>query len=465
MRISGLFMIALLISAQVASIAPADSQETSYIPDRRLVLTENADLPGGDIQSIFDTTLEACETSCLANGQCRAITFNTKANSCFLKSGTGDQQPYVGAYSGFVLAGDNAVLSTAAARAAELGFLGPVDFDAALTQARRLGRDHLTNNWTADDLLSAAASARNAGDLRAALRYQGAALNLTDAADQWVEYAQLLSDLSQNTTGNREEMRGRALSASVNGYLRANRPALQASALLVMARALQDSDRGRDMIPALRLAQSIQPRDDAAALLDDAIAKYGFRIAEHRVDSDAARPRICATFNSRLIASGTDYAPFVQLPETGLSVEASDRQICIDGVTHGKRYAVTFRQGLPAADGEVLAKDTTLQLYIRDRAASISFPGRAYILPRAAQSGIPVQTVNTAKLDLTLQRISDRNLVRAMVEDYLARPLDYYTAEYFNRQFAEEVWRGAADMANAEPNRDVTTRLPLDAVL
>jgi alpha-2-macroglobulin len=465
MRISGLFMIALLILAQVASFAPADAQETSYIPDRRLVLTENADLPGGDIQSIFDTTLEACETSCLANGQCRAITFNTKANSCFLKSGTGDQQPYVGAYSGFVLAGDNAVLSTAAARAAELGFLGPVDFDAALTQARRLGRDHLTNNWTADDLLSAAASARNAGDLRAALRYQGAALNLTDAADQWVEYAQLLSDLSQNTTGNREEMRGRALSASVNGYLRANRPALRASALLVMARALQDSDRGRDMIPALRLAQSIQPRDDAAALLDDAIAKYGFRIAEHRVDSDAARPRICATFNSRLIASGTDYAPFVQLPETGLSVEASDRQICIDGVTHGKRYAVTFRQGLPAADGEVLAKDTTLQLYIRDRAASISFPGRAYILPRAAQSGIPVQTVNTAKLDLTLQRISDRNLVRAMVEDYLARPLDYYTAEYFNRQFAEEVWRGAADMANAEPNRDVTTRLPLDAVL
>ncbi|MGB5869873.1 MAG: MG2 domain-containing protein, partial [Albidovulum sp.] len=121
--------------------------------------------------------------------------------------------------------------------------------------------------------------------------------------------------------------------------------------------------------------------------------------------------------------------------------------------------------GLPAADGEVLAKDTTLQLYIRDRAASISFPGRAYILPRAAQSGIPVQTVNTAKLDLTLQRVSDRNLVRAMVEDYLARPLDYYTAEYFNGQFAEEVWRGAADMANAEPNRDVTTRLPLDAVL
>ena len=114
------------------------------------------------------------------------------------------------------------------------------------------------------------------------------------------------------------------------------------------------------MIPALRLAQDLAPRDDTAMLLADAIGKYGFRIEETQVQSDLAAPRICVIFNGNLIAAGTDYAPFVQTPETGLSVEASERQICIDGVTHGKRYTLTFREGLPAADGEILAQDTDI---------------------------------------------------------------------------------------------------------
>jgi alpha-2-macroglobulin len=461
MRFPGLVLIAALIMPVQSVMA----QDRSYLPERRLVLTENTDLPGSDIQSVFDTTLETCEASCLANDQCRALTFNSKASACFLKSGIGQAQPFVGAYSGYVLAANPGSSGTAAAGAATLGFLQGADFDAALTQAQGLANEHITGTWTADELATAARQARSAGDLSTAMHFEGAALNLTDRADQWVEYAQMLGDLARADRSNRQALADRSISAALNGYLRAGNPALQATALLVMAEGFQLAERGREMIPALRLAQSIQPRDDAAALLDDAIGKYGFRIEEHSVDSDAANPRICATFNSRLIASGTDYTPFVELPETGLSVEATGRQICIDGVTHGKRYVITFRQGLPAADGETLAKNTSLQLYVRDRAPGVTFPGRAYILPRAAESGIPVVTVNASKLKLSLQRISDRNLVRAMQEDYLARPLDYYTADYFNAQYTEQVWTGEAEVAAADANRDVTTRLPMDAVL
>lgn len=164
------------------------------------------------------------------------------------------------------------------------------------------------------------------------------------------------------------------------------------------------------------------------------------------------------------MASGVDYANFVQLADTGLAVEASDNRICISGVEHGKRYTLTFREGLPAAT-ETLAKDIVVQAYVRDRAPAVRFPGRAYILPRAAESGIPVETVNTAKLDLTLNRISDRNLVRAFADDYVGRSLDYWSADYFTSQYAEQVWTGEADTAQAEANRDVTTRLPMDAVL
>ena len=461
MRFRGLLLLAVLV-AQAASVA---AQDQSYVPERRLVVTENTDFTGSDLQSIFDTTLDACEVACLADSRCMAFTFNARANSCFLKSGVSDQVAFYGAYSGWVRTADDGAADRAGRRAAEVGFLTSVDFDAALQQARGLANEHITGDGPAIDILAAAAQARADGDILGASRFQGAALNLTDAADQWVEYGQMLFDIAAAGNSDTQAFSSRALSASVNAYLRADSAELQVTALFLMAQSLEISQRGREMIPALRLAQSLSRRDDAEALLTDAIGKHGFRIAEHTVQSDTAAPRICATFNADLIASGTDYAPFVQMPESGLSVEASDRQICIDGVQHGKRYVVTFREGLPSADGEILARDTTLQLYVRDRAPAVRFPGRAYILPRAAESGIPVETVNTAHLRLTLQRVSDRNLVRAAQDDTIARQMDTWSADHFNSQMAEQVWTGAADVTEAGANRDVTTRLPMDAVL
>ena len=67
------------------------------VPVKRLAISENTDLPGGDIASIFDTTLDACEAACLTNKQCQAFTFNTKNGSCFAKKGQGDPQPFDGA--------------------------------------------------------------------------------------------------------------------------------------------------------------------------------------------------------------------------------------------------------------------------------------------------------------------------------------------------------------------------------
>jgi hypothetical protein len=85
----------------LACVGPSLAQD--LIPERRLVLTDNTDLPGGDLQSIFDTTLEACERACLTNPSCNAFTFNTLKGACFPKSGPGTATPFNGALSGFVL--------------------------------------------------------------------------------------------------------------------------------------------------------------------------------------------------------------------------------------------------------------------------------------------------------------------------------------------------------------------------
>ncbi|GGH43197.1 alpha-2-macroglobulin family protein [Frigidibacter albus] len=455
--------VALVAGALALQAPQALAQTGPLVPERRLVMTVGVDFPGGDIQSIFDTSLEACQAACLANASCTAFTFNSRSGSCFPKNGVSDMQPYDGAYSGWVREAEAGLAARAATRAGELDFLQEYDFTVAYEQAMGLAGRHTTGDWTAEDLLAVAARDRAEGNYTSAAELQGAALNLTDAADQWVEYSRLLL-LAQVSDNDRSDYRNRALSAAINGYLRADAPAVRAAALLEMAAAFEAVERGREMIPALRLAQALQPRDDTAAWLQEAIGKYGFRIESHEVRADSARPQICAIFNETLVPAGVDYATFLRLPETGLAVEASDRQICISGVTHGQRYDVTFREGMPAQSGEELAADVTLNLYVRDRSPGASFPGRAYLLPRAEGAGLPVQTVNTEKLDLSLARLSDRNLIRAIQNDYFGRPLEYYEAEYLSAEMTEEVWTGTAEVV-MEVNRDMTTRLPLDEAL
>ncbi|KMK65933.1 alpha-2-macroglobulin family protein [Puniceibacterium sp. IMCC21224] len=444
-------------------ILPAVAQQS--VPDRRIVVTRNVDFYGADLQSLFDTTLDACQRVCLSDTACQAFTFNSRSNACFPKSTISDRKPYDGAVSAQVYATDRDVLAQSVGRAADLRFLRDSDRGAALTEAQALGARHAGGEWDVAALLQAAGDSRAAGELRSALNWTGAALAQSDAADQWVEYARLSADYGATLRGSdQRNLRNRALLAAVNGYLRAPSAPVQINALIEMARALETLNRGRDMIPALRLAETLGDRGDVTTLLDDAIGKYGFRIVETSVDSDSATPRICAEFSEPLIRAGQDYTPFVRLPDARLVVQSDERQICISGVEHGERYSLTFRAGLPSADGEELVRDVPLSLYVRDRAPSVRFPGRAYVLPRSADAGLPVETVNLSELDLSLSRISDRNLLRTMQDSYFGRPLSQYQQDYFQSDMAEEIWTGTGEVEQSL-NADVLTRLPLGDVV
>lgn len=434
------------------------------VPERRIAISRNVDFPGHDIRSIFDTSFEACTRACLSDPNCAAFTFNARSNSCFPKTATTERSPFEGALSAIVLPTQARVLANAATRRAELEFLSDWDIENARKQAEDLAKRHYVNDWTAEALLNAAREARAQGNIVNAMKFTGSALTLTDAADQWVDYADLLLSIRTDNRNERRSYRTRALQAAINGFLRAEGAALRATALEVMARALEANERGRDMIPALRLAQELSPREALAEMLDDAIGKYGFRITDHEVDSDAASPRICAVFAEDLVKAGVDYTPYLRLPEPGLNVTHEGRQLCVEGVKHGQRYRLTFRAGLPAASGEKLAHDVTLTQYVRDRSPSVRFPGRAYVLPKTGEAALPVVTVNTDKLELVLRRVSDRNLLRAFQEDYFGRPLSVWETENFEDKVAEEVWRGSGE-TGMELNQDVTTRLPVGEII
>ncbi len=460
--IAGVFSAFLL--AAPGLLAPTALAAQDLIPDRRFVLSENIDLPGGDISSIFDTTLEACETACETNKACTAFTFNTRNGSCFAKANPGEGAEYQGAYSGHVLTAYAGAEALAKTRRAELGFIPSWETDGIVAQARNLANTHVTNGFTAEEHQNASAGAEASGDYVGASRFAGAALNLTDSAEGWLEYARLLYLAGNQDTSNQYNFRSLSYQAAVNAYLRADNKALQHNILLTMGQALEGIDRGRDTVQALRLAEKLQHRDDTAKALDDAIAKYGFRVTENTVDADSVRPRLCVNFSEDL-AKGVDYSSFVQLPAPDLTVSFDGyRQLCVEGLQHGARESVTFREGLPAADGQVLAKSVEITSYIRDRNPGVRFPGRGYVLPRGGDPAIPVETVNTEKLDLTLFRVTDRNLLRAIQNNYFGSPIMEYQEEYVDGEIGTKLWSGSA-VVPQEVNRDLTTRLPLGEAL
>lgn len=458
----------VLFSALLACLMlgnPLKAQDLPLIPPKRVNVVPGIDLPGGDLAQLFDTTLDACEKACLTNDRCTAFTFNTRNNSCFPKASPGAAQPFPNAVSAFVLKAAEGAEARAKVARADLAFLSDQDLAAARDMAERLGRTHTSNGFSAEEHLAAAAQAEAEGNILQAMRFMGAATNLTDSGADWAEYARLLLASAGLDRANAASHLQRAVIAATNAYLRAGSAPLRHNILLTMAEALEQRGRGRDMVPALRLAQSLQFRDDTEAMLDTAIGKYGFRIVENQVQADSPRPRLCATFSEDLVRSGLDYESFVQLPEPGLTVTSDGwRTLCVEGLSHGARYTVTFRDGLPAADGQTLAKSVPISAYIRDRVAAVRFPGRSYVLPKGDQAALPVITVNTDKLDLILYRVTDRNLLRAFQNGYFSQPMSDWQESYFDGEVGAEVWKGSATVP-VDVNKDVTTRLPMTEAL
>lgn len=447
--ISITYVFSLLIFATAASAQ-------SPVPEFRYVTTRGADFYGSDLDALFDTDLNSCIQACSANARCTAFTYNARSNACFPKSGITRQEPYQGAVSAQKITTPDQTLTLARTRAATLDVLRPADLERAAQQARDLGFLH---NADGRDLNTVLEAARTAGNRRLSMLWTGVAVSLSDAPDLWVEYARQLLAINPQGFTEKRDLRNRTLSAAINGYLRAADPGTQIAALMTLADALEKAERGRDMIPVLRLAEQVQPREDVLAALDQAIGKYGFRVVNSTVESNAAAPRICVQFSEPLIKAGVDYDPFVQRDE-GLVVQIDDAQLCVDGVVHGQRYRLTLRESLPAASGETLRHSVGLTHYVRDRSPSVRFPGRSYVLPKSADAALPVETVNLAELDLTLRRISDRNLLRAVQQDFFGRPLNEWQEREFSGEIAEDIWTGTAEVSN-QLNQTMTTRLPM----
>ncbi len=456
MKISAVFALLTFIFLPIQTFA-----QESPIPARRSIMSEGMDFYGGDIRAIFDTELQACESACIADNSCVAFTFNQNKGACFLKDSLDSMQPFNGALSAEIIDTPRRILQNGAIQAGRLGFLPAGFLSDATYQAERFGEDYPVNQQDIKRLNSQVRVALKTHDYNTAYWARAAVVNITDRAADWLDLGQLAIVFK---TENKSDLYWIATSSAINAFLRSTSAKVQADAMVLLAQTLETRGYGAEMIPALQLAQSIVPSNDTEVALARAMDLYGFRVVEHQLDNNAASPRICVVFSDDLLQNDIDYAKYVRTDVGNLPVDVVDRQLCIDGFTHGQRARITLREGLPAANGEKLRASVDLEIYVRDRTPSVRFVGRSYVLPKSANATIPIISVNATEVALRIHRIGDRNLLRSIQDSTFGRALNGYTESWIAERLGELVWEGFG-VLESTLNEDITTALPIGDAL
>ncbi|MDR3467036.1 MAG: alpha-2-macroglobulin [Xanthobacteraceae bacterium] len=311
-------------------------------------------------------------------------------------------------------------------------------------------------------LKSDADAAFRRNDTRSGLQTLGQIAAIApDDASNWLRIARAIFQVRPVDSKEQTFLLERASTAAYIAYQRAGNPGEEADALATLGQALADRKLWRPALDSLRTSLDLREVAEVRASYEKLRDDHGFRLLDYSVDSDAASPRVCFQFSENL-AKRVDFAPFVALGGTDKpALSTEDQQLCVEGLTHGERYTVNLRAGLPSAVKETLPKSAEFNIYVRDRKPFVHFTGRAYVLPRTGQRGIPLVSVNTPAVAVTIYRIGDRNLINTVLGDDFQGSLSSYSATALGDETGVKVWSGEI-ATETRLNEDVTTAFPVD---
>ncbi|MBN8987349.1 MAG: alpha-2-macroglobulin family protein [Rhizobiales bacterium] len=302
-------------------------------------------------------------------------------------------------------------------------------------------------------------------DFRTGLQILGqiAATTPEDSAN-WLKLAKTIFQIRSASSSEQTFLLERASTAAYIAYQRAGNPAEEAEALAVLGRAMSDRKLWRPALDSLRLSLDMREVAEVRGQYEKMRDEHGFRLLDYTVDSDGASPRACFQFSEDL-AKRVDFAPFLALAGTDKpALSAEGKQLCVDGLKHGERYNVNLRAGLPSTVKETLPKSAEFNIYVRDRKPFVRFTGRAYVLPRTGQRGIPLVSVNTPAVNINVFRIGDRNLINTVIDSDFQKTLSSYQLGDLGDEKGVKVWTG--ELATATTlNQDVITAFPVDQAL
>src|SRR5947199_726198 len=303
------------------------------------------------------------------------------------------------------------------------------------------------------------------GDYRVGLQVLGqiAAVAPEDSGN-WLRLAKTIFQVRPVTSTEQTSLLERASTAAYLAYQRAGNAGEEADALAVLGRALSERKLWRPALDALRLSLEMREVAEVRGQYERLRDDHGFRLLDYTVDSDSASPRACFQFSEDL-AKRTDFAPYLALAGSEKpALSSEEKQLCVEGLKHGERYNVNLRAGLPSTVKESLPKSAEFNVYVRDRKPFVRFTGRAYVLPRTGQRGIPLVSVNTPSVSVQVFRIGDRNLINTVIDSDFQKALSSYQLSDLGNERGAKVWSG--ELATASTlTQDVTTAFPVDSAL
>ena len=116
-------------------------------------------------------------------------------------------------------------------------------------------------------------------------------------------------------------------------------------------------------------------------------------MTDYKAEAEMARaaPVPAVLRSARRAARSTSPSSSPSTARTRRASSAENEQLCIDGLSHGQRYEVQVRAGLPSDVDEDLTKTIEIAVYVPDRKPFVRFSGKSYVLPSRGQQGIPAR--------------------------------------------------------------------------
>lgn len=191
--------------------------------------------------------------------------------------------------------------------------------------------------------------------------------------------------------------------------------------------------------------------------------EFAFRHLE--IDTTGREAEACLGFTRDLDVSGkTHYEDYLAIdPQVRMVVRPLDQRICIAGLAFNQTYTVTLKTGLPAATGEKLTQAETVPVTLSDKPAMVRFSG-GIILPRDNAQGVPVTTVNIAKLRLKIVRVGDRLLSQIETGVVDQASMESWDAKQLEKNQGALVFSGTMAVDGAR-NDTVVTLVPVNDLL
>src|SRR5450631_535048 len=338
--------------------------------------------------------------------------------------------------------------------------------DAAIKLEAQIKSDAGTITKPAATLRRDADAAFQKNDYRTGMTVLGQVVTAEpkDAAS-WLRLARTVLQIRPINDNERALLLDRASTSAYIAYQRASDRNLEADSLAVLGRALADRKEWRGALDALRLSLDLRETADLRGQYERLRVEHGFRFLDYTVDTDSVSPRACFQFSESLPGRRTDFSPYVAVAGVDRpAISANDKQLCVEGLKYGERYTITLRAGLPSVVRETLAKSAEFTIFVRDRKPFARFSGKAYVLPRTGQRGIPLLSVNTGAVDLSVYRVGDRNLIDTVLGYDFQRNLSRYEAERLGTERGAKVWSGELAVEQ-KLNTEVTTAFPVEEAL